>query len=719
MEPVVSCEDLKCVGFLIAEEKVKSLSFAQKKQLVSSPKPTPDLCITQISKSHKRQFNRTVYKTHWIVGCSHSNKLYCWCCIFFSNDKNVWNSSGYDDLNNLAGAMKRHMNSQKHMSAVICFSNFGKLRLESSLSRHSSEEISKYNTRVDNNRRVFQRLVDIVCHLAQQELPFRGHDESKNSSNTGSFLEIVSLLSKYDVVLEKHIHDSDKPGPGRSYLCTNRIQNNIVHSVADVIKSRILLETKEAKFVSIIIDETPDINHREQLCVIIRYFYKNDIHNHFLGYIHISESPTADVLSNIILELLSKLECTSKLVAQSYDSASVMSGVRNVVQQKVKDVCPEAIYIWCNAHTLALVLSKACNRIGEVSSFFSALQSLCTFFSDSTKRAAFYDTHCRKKLPNAPATHWTYMSELVNTISEEKNNLMALFAEICDNSQEWDGDTILAAENFENTLHSFNFSFFLSIFHQIFEKFDHLYNILQKSQIDVDYCINKIEYFQSWLRTEFQAKFDNIYHNTLLNNSAPRLRRKGRCGCARTEYKQLYVQVIYNIFTEINDRYSEIFKLKFFELFSNEKYENYSLNFPTEALDSLINNYENHFDKQTLINQLICLYSSPELKDRNVFEIIDFINENSLEDAFSQLLKLAELIVTIPATSASPERAFSCHKRIHTYLRNTQGQERHSDLSMIAIEKQLLVELKRSTTFYSDVIDSFVKKERSFELKYK
>lgn len=66
MEVIVPCEDLKCVLVLIGEDKVKSLNFAQKKQLISSLKPTPNLCISQTSKSHKRKFNRSVYKTSWL-----------------------------------------------------------------------------------------------------------------------------------------------------------------------------------------------------------------------------------------------------------------------------------------------------------------------------------------------------------------------------------------------------------------------------------------------------------------------------------------------------------------------------------------------------------------------------------------------------------------------------------------------------------------------------
>lgn len=65
------------------------------------------------------------------------------------------------------------------------------------------------------------------------------------------------------------------------------------------------------------------------------------------------------------------------------------------------------------------------------------------------------------------------------------------------------------------------------------------------------------------------------------------------------------------------------------------------------------------------------------------------------------------------------ECAFSSIKRVHTYLRNTQRQERLSELSLIAIEKQLLVELKRSPTFYADVIKSFLKEDTRFELEYR
>lgn len=144
------------------------------------------------------------------------------------------------------------------------------------------------------------------------------------------------------------------------------------------------------------------------------------------------------------------------------------------------------------------------------------------------------------------------------------------------------------------------------------------------------------------------------------NNTAPRLRRN--ISCARTEYKRIFIQIIDNIASEINDRYSEIFKLKFFQLFNNKLFDKYKLNFPKDEFMSLEEHYGSYFDKQALKNQLSCLYSSPEWKEYNVFQMVDFIHENSLQDAFSELLKLAYLVLTIPATSTSAERAFSALK---------------------------------------------------------
>jgi hypothetical protein len=45
--------------------------------------------------------------------------------------------------------------------------------------------------------------VDCVCFLQQQGLAFRGHDESKGSSNQENFLELLRFLAKHNEEIDK------------------------------------------------------------------------------------------------------------------------------------------------------------------------------------------------------------------------------------------------------------------------------------------------------------------------------------------------------------------------------------------------------------------------------------------------------------------------------------------------------------------------------------
>ena len=56
--------------------------------------------------------------------------------------------------------------------------------------------------------------------------------------------------------------------------------------------------------------------------------------------------------------------------------------------------------------------------------------------------------------------------------------------------------------------------------------------------------------------------------------------------------------------------------------------------------------------------------------------------------AFSELLKMLQLALTIPVTSASCECSFSSLKRIKTYLRSRMGNERLSNIAVLAIERE-------------------------------
>ena len=53
---------------------------------------------------------------------------------------------------------------------------------------------------------ILNRIVDVILYLTKQNLPLRGYRESLDEEgNTGNFLELIKLISKYDHVLREHV----------------------------------------------------------------------------------------------------------------------------------------------------------------------------------------------------------------------------------------------------------------------------------------------------------------------------------------------------------------------------------------------------------------------------------------------------------------------------------------------------------------------------------
>ncbi|GBP40760.1 hypothetical protein EVAR_26424_1 [Eumeta japonica] len=86
------------------------------------------------------------------------------------------------------------------------------------------------------------------------------------------------------------------------------IQNDLIKSIAQVIRDEIKSEINFAKFVSVIADETPDISHREQMSVIFRYLTKTGIEE-ICRFFDVTLERGADQLSQSILEIIDQFNC--------------------------------------------------------------------------------------------------------------------------------------------------------------------------------------------------------------------------------------------------------------------------------------------------------------------------------------------------------------------------------------------------------------------------
>ncbi|CAJ1057961.1 unnamed protein product [Xyrichtys novacula] len=100
-------------------------------------------------------------------------------------------------------------------------------------------------------------------------------------------------------------------------------------------------------------------------------------------------------------------------------------------------------------------------------------------------------------------------------------------------------------------------------------------------------------------------------------------------------------------------------------------------------------------------------------------KLLNFLAEKDLVVTVPKATKLLQLVLTVPATTASVERSFSALKRLKTYSRNRTDQGRLSSLAVISIETERLLKLKEDKEdFYRKVTDVFVQKERRMDFIY-
>ena len=114
------------------------------------------------------------------------------------------------------------------------------------------------------------------------------------------------------------------------------------------------------------------ISKKAQLSVIIWLDRGGQVVAKFLKFRNVSSDRSAQGIGDIVKGILDKYgeSMKSKLVMQTYDGASVMSGHLNGLQAVLRQVYPYAFFFHCAAHRLTLVLCQSALHIKAVKIFF-------------------------------------------------------------------------------------------------------------------------------------------------------------------------------------------------------------------------------------------------------------------------------------------------------------------------------------------------------------
>ncbi|KAK4879423.1 hypothetical protein RN001_007569 [Aquatica leii] len=450
-----------------------SLSLEEKIKIKSAGRPKPNLLITNITKCKTRDYKRhfkvqTYEKSDWLCGCDVNNSLYCFpCLLFVRDDQTEWTKSGVKDLIHLAEKIKKHESSKAHLTAKLGFNLLGKQDIRQQLNSAYRMSIEKHNEEVKNNRYVLSKIINCVKFCGAFELALLGHDEGKHSLNPGLFKGLINFSAELDLALREHLQQATV------FKGTSKdIQNDLLNCMLCVCQAHIKKEISASKFVSIISDETSDISNTYQMVAVFRYTLTNGTPvERFWSFLNPSDH-NATALSDCIENLLnSVLKQTDQLISQSYDGASVMSGVHNGVQKLIKD----------------------------------KFNDITNFFSNSPQRVAILDEVVGSRIPKASTTRWNFKIRTVNIVYENREALIECMEKIQYTSRQ--SDTIIKAGALLRLLNDSKFVFWLTVFHRLMPHVDILYSQLQKRTTDSVTIKQSIKSFEE----SIQKERDNIH----------------------------------------------------------------------------------------------------------------------------------------------------------------------------------------------------------------
>ncbi len=457
-------------------------------------------------------------RRNWLSYSPKNDRMYCTHCILFAKDgQNAWTKTGCHAWNRASSSLIAHETSAEHITASV-----KALYREATLPLIPSLEKS-LKEKVEQNRELVRQLIEVTIYLGRHCLAFRGHREGWKEKMMGNFKDLVMLLAKYSPAMSAYVAKlQSSKKKSWNYLSWSN-QNRLIDAVATFIKNVIKKELYESKFFSISLDTTFDVSKKEQLSFIVRYVSPNGTVVERLISLNESSVTTGEALFKLFQEVCEELhlDWEKYLVGQSYDGAANMRGSYSGLQAKVKDKNPSAVYIWCYAHRLNLVVTDVVGCCINATHMFGVLETLFDFICSSKNRVKIYEDYQKERYPKkrlrrvkrVETTRWMSHSFALNVVLETYDAIFDTLSEVASSTGSQERSAVVQATSLLNNITSERFILTALIFKKNFSILQPLSAMLQSIDIDLigaTHYIDSVQTTLSNLRTE--EEFQNILH---------------------------------------------------------------------------------------------------------------------------------------------------------------------------------------------------------------
>ena len=590
--------------------------------------------------------------------------------------------------------MKRHIESKSHIDNSLTAEDFLSVADNNTPSILKSISASHEET-VRRNRHILKCIIEVLLTLAKQNIAIRGHTEDRSN-----FFALLHLCAKSDAVLADHLANA----ADNSKYTSPDIQNELIEICGNEVKEVLLKECREAPCFAILADETTDKSTKIQLSVCVRFVKISDetvfVKEVFLGFVH-AHKTDGETIAKLLFEFLEMNNlCADKLRAQGYDGAGNMSGKHNGVQARVKAVAPDAVYVHCKAHCLNLAIIHAC-KIPCVRTMMATVQEVGFAFDYSAKRLEAYleelsaddDVQAamdkKTKLQTLCETRWVSRSDALTTFKRAFPVVVHSLESLHQDSDEKAGLHIAAVSRFE-------FIIALIVCEHALRLLVHLSVFLQDQSCDMLAALEECKVVIAQLRAErtddqvwdalFQEAIDLAQAFGIQPCIPRRAGRQQHRNNAPAETPSEYWKItLYNVFVD-----HLLMELEQRLIIAEPKFKAFNLlprkvnDFDEDHLNVTFDAYKadiigDRDDFRAEVHRWSLRWAMAAHRPASVCDTIKCTNPHLYPSIFKVLVAL----LTIPVSTATAERSFSCLKRLKTYLRSTMGQTRLQNLAIL------------------------------------
>ena len=559
------------------------------------------------------------------------------------------------------------------------------------------------------NRHSFLKEVSSIRVLARQGLSLRGHTEED-----GNLFQLMKARAEDDKNIEKWLQDG-------AYM-SHDIVNEIIKIMGNSILRKLIEEIQKTDYYAVLADETRDISNKEQLVICIRWVDSQyTVFEEPIGMFNIPQTDSAAILAAMKDVLLRCSLPIEKCRGQGYDGASNMMGRLNGVASKLKSEQPAAIAVHCLAHCTNLVLQDVCKKVKPVRDALDITREISRLIKFSPKREVLFMKNqldasqhgevsaLGPSIKPLCTTRWTARTRALEAVLKNYTILQTTFREV--NITQHD-DNGRAAGGVAVLMENFQTYWGLKLSHLVFSAAEELSRTLQSKDItsqEAQIACKSVQQYYQKLRQD-DLEFDHVYNQAVneaselgIEPTLPRYRKRPRrvedgqeqhrFDDPKALHKQEYVEVLELLIGQLEARFSQ---RDFNTVCDIEEMLLNAANGKSVTIPESITLYSQDIDVEKLETQLKLLHQFINVADETIKSITPMRSLaqvlNSCHVAKKMLSEvdiLLRIYFTIPVTTATAERSFSCLRRLKTWLRSTMSQERLNNLLLVHVHKNV------------------------------